>query len=167
MLAYRYSRDKIEQILPQGALCTHNPVRHPTRCSTTWPACAGRGTCRTIISLIRVFGHKSDPQNLIGYMADCTPEHFLRRGSGNVCFVPSPTSSGNLWTRRVADRISSRRGSWISFDQENRRGDRYSWRRSPRPWGCESVPDRPKLVLLRPMNRPINEPMKTLITPPR
>ncbi|HQF76130.1 MAG TPA: MotA/TolQ/ExbB proton channel family protein, partial [Syntrophales bacterium] len=89
LIAYHTSRDKIEQILLKEALCTHN------RCETSYKMlynmarlAPALGLAGTIISLIRIFGHISDPQNLIGCMAVALLSTFYGVVLANVCFVP-------------------------------------------------------------------------------
>ena len=46
------------------------------------------GLAGTIVNLIRIFGHISNPQSLIGYMAIALLSTFYGVVLANICFVP-------------------------------------------------------------------------------
>lgn len=150
LLAYRYSRDKIEQILHKEALCTHNQCETSHKMLYNMARLApALGLAGTIISLIRVFGHISDPQNLIGYMAIALLSTFYGVVLANVCFVPLSNKLREFMDQNELQMDIIQEGILDLFDQENPRAIRYKLETLAETMGMSNrVPDRPKLVLL-------------------
>ena len=150
LLAYRYSRDKIEQILHKEALCTHNQCETSHKMLYNMARLApALGLAGTIISLIRVFGHISDPQNLIGYMAIALLSTFYGVVLANVCFVPLSNKLRESMDQNELQMDIIQEGILDLFDQENPRAIRYKLETLSATMGMSNrVPNRPKLVLL-------------------
>ena len=89
LIAYRYSRDKIEQVLQKEAACTCNRYETSHKILYNMARLApALGLAGTVVNLIRIFGRISDPQSLIGYMAVALLSTFYGVVLANVCFVP-------------------------------------------------------------------------------
>jgi chemotaxis protein MotA len=126
LIAYHTSRDKIEQILLKEALCTHN------QCETSYKMlynmarlAPALGLAGTIISLIRIFGHISDPQNLIGYMAIALLSTFYGVVLANVCFVPLSNKLREYMDLNELQMDIVQEGILDLYDQEHPRAIRY------------------------------------------
>ncbi|HNU85355.1 MAG: MotA/TolQ/ExbB proton channel family protein [Pseudomonadota bacterium] len=126
LIAYHTSRDKIEQILLKEALCTHN------RCETSYKMlynmarlAPALGLAGTIISLIRIFGHISDPQNLIGCMAVALLSTFYGVVLANVCFVPLSNKLREYMDLNELQMDIVQEGILDLCDQEHPRAIRY------------------------------------------
>jgi chemotaxis protein MotA len=89
LMAMNCSKEKIEQIVHKEAQLTY--VRYETaykilhNMAKLAPAL---GLAGTIVTLIRVFGHISDPKSLVGYMAIALFSTFYGVVLANLCFVP-------------------------------------------------------------------------------
>lgn len=150
LIAYHTSRDKIEQILLKEALCTHN------RCETSYKMlynmarlAPALGLAGTIISLIRIFGHISDPQNLVGYMAVALLSTFYGVILANVCFVPLSNKLREFMDQSELQLEIVREGIMDLFDHEHPRATRYKLETLSASMGVSKrAPGRPSLVLL-------------------
>ena len=89
LIAYRFTRENIEQLLHKEALscCSRYETAHKILCSMAKLAPA-MGLAGTIVNLIRVYEHISNPQSLMGYMAVALLSTFYGVVLANVCFVP-------------------------------------------------------------------------------
>lgn len=89
LISYRFTRENIEQILRKEALlhCSRYETAHKILCSMARLAPA-MGLAGTIVNLIRVYEHISNPQSLMGYMAIALLSTFYGVVLANVCFVP-------------------------------------------------------------------------------
>ena len=89
LISYRFTRENIEQILHKEALlhCSRYETAHKILCSMARLAPA-MGLAGTIVNLIRVYEHISNPQSLMGYMAIALLSTFYGVVLANVCFVP-------------------------------------------------------------------------------
>jgi chemotaxis protein MotA len=150
LLAYRYSRDKIEQILLKEALCTHNQCETSHKMLYNMARLApALGLAGTIISLIRVFGHISDPQNLIGYMAIALLSTFYGVVLANVCFVPLSNKLREFMDQNELQMDIVQEGILDLFDQEHPRAIRYKLETLSATMGISNrILNRPNLVLL-------------------
>lgn len=89
LITYRFSRENIEQILHKEALlhCSQYETAHKILSSMAKLAPA-MGLAGTIVNLIRIYEHISNPQSLMGYMAIALLSTFYGVILANVCFVP-------------------------------------------------------------------------------
>jgi chemotaxis protein MotA len=89
LIAYRFTRENIEQILHKEAVlhCNRYETAHKILCSMARLAPA-MGLAGTIVNLIRVYEHISNPQSLMGYMAIALLSTFYGVVLANICFVP-------------------------------------------------------------------------------
>lgn len=126
LIAYHTSRDKIEQTLLKEALCMHS------RCETAHKMlhnmarlAPALGLAGTIISLIRIFGHISDPQNLIGQMAVALLSTFYGVVLANLCFVPLSNKLREYMDLSELQMDIVQEGVLDLYDQEHPRAIRY------------------------------------------
>jgi chemotaxis protein MotA len=89
LISYQFIRGNIEEILRKEALSNYSQYEtsHKILCSMARLAPA-MGLAGTIVNLIRIFGHISNPQSLIGYMAIALLSTFYGVVLANICFVP-------------------------------------------------------------------------------
>ncbi len=150
LMTYRCSRDKIEQILLKEALFTHNQCETSHKMLYNMARLApALGLAGTIISLIRIFGHISDPQNLVGYMAVALLSTFYGVVLANVCFVPLSNKLREFMDQNELQLEIVREGVMDLCDQEHPRAIRYKLETLSATMGMSNrIPIRPKLVLL-------------------
>jgi chemotaxis protein MotA len=150
LIAFHYSRDKIEQILLKEALCTHNQCETSHKILYNMARLApALGLAGTIISLIRVFGHISDPQNLIGYMAVALLSTFYGVILANVCFLPLSNKLREFMDQNELQMDIVQEGILDLFDQEHPRAIRYKLDTLSATMGTSNrALNRPNLVLL-------------------
>ena len=87
LIAFHYTRDKIEQILHKEAQCVYSQYETGHKILTNMARLApALGLAGTIVNLIRIFGHIQNPQSLIGYMAIALLSTFLRGSPGQPVF---------------------------------------------------------------------------------
>jgi chemotaxis protein MotA len=89
LISYQFIRGNVEEILRKEALSNYSQYEtsHKILCSMARLAPA-MGLAGTIVNLIRIFGHISNPQSLIGYMAIALLSTFYGVVLANICFVP-------------------------------------------------------------------------------
>ncbi len=150
LITYRYSREKIEQILLKEALFTHNQCETSHKMLYNMARLApALGLAGTIISLIRIFGHISDPQNLVGYMAVALLSTFYGVILANVCFVPLSNKLREFMDQSELQLEIVREGIMDLFDHEHPRATRYKLETLSASMGVSKrAPGRPSLVLL-------------------
>lgn len=150
LIAYHYSRDKIEQILLKEALCTHNQCETSHKMLYNMARLApALGLAGTIISLIRIFGHISDPQNLIGYMAVALLSTFYGVVLANICFVPLSNKLREYMDLNELQMDIVQEGILDLYDQEHPRAIRYKLETLSATLGIPGrAPRRANLVLV-------------------
>ena len=150
LIAYHCSRDRIEQILLKEALCTHNRCEAAHKILHTMARLApALGLAGTIISLIRIFGHISDPQNLIGHMAVALLSTFYGVVLANVCFVPLSNKLREYMDLNELQMEIIQEGILDLCDQEHPRAIRYKLETLSATLGLpEGAPRRAGLALV-------------------
>ena len=107
------------------------------------------GLAGTIISLIRIFGHISDPQNLIGYMAVALLSTFYGVILANICFVPLSNKLREFMDQNEFQMDLVQEGMLDLFDQEHPQAIRYKLETLSATMGMPNRAfTRPNLVLL-------------------
>ena len=89
LMALHYPKEKIEQIVQKEAQLTY--VQYQTAYKILYNMARlapALGLAGTIVALIRVFGHITDPKSLVGYMAIALLSTFYGVVLANLCFVP-------------------------------------------------------------------------------
>ena len=89
LIAYNYTKDEIERILEKEARITYSQYETAHKILYNMARLApALGLAGTIISLIRIFGHITDSQSMVGYMAIALLNTFYGVVFANLCFVP-------------------------------------------------------------------------------
>jgi len=89
LIAFKCSREAIEQVLQREVLTAHNQYATSHKILYNMGRLApALGLAGTVIYLIRIFGQITDPQHLIGYMGVALLCTFYGVILANICFVP-------------------------------------------------------------------------------
>jgi chemotaxis protein MotA len=89
LTAFQYTRDKIEQILEKEAQLIYAQYETAYKILYNMARLSpALGLTGTIITLIRIFGHMTDPKSLVGYMAIALLSTFYGVVLANLCFIP-------------------------------------------------------------------------------
>src|SRR4030042_722579 len=89
LMVLHYPKERIEQIVQKEAQLTY--VQYQTAYKILYSMARlapALGLAGTIVALIRVFGHITDPKSLVGYMAIALLSTFYGVVLANLCFVP-------------------------------------------------------------------------------
>jgi chemotaxis protein MotA len=89
LITYQFDRNNIEEILRKEALFNYSQYETAHKILSSMAKLApAMGLAGTIVNLIRIFGHISNPQSLMGYMAIALLSTFYGVVLANICFVP-------------------------------------------------------------------------------
>jgi len=89
LITLNYPRDEIERILEKEARITYSQYETAHKILYNMARLApALGLAGTIISLIRIFGHITDSQSMVGYMAIALLNTFYGVVLANLCFAP-------------------------------------------------------------------------------
>ncbi len=126
LISYRFTRENIEQILHKEALlhCSRYETAHKILCSMARLAPA-MGLAGTIVNLIRVYEHISNPQSLMGYMAIALLSTFYGVVLANVCFVPLSNKLREFMDQDLLRMDIIREGIMDIYDQEHPQAIQY------------------------------------------
>jgi chemotaxis protein MotA len=126
LISYQFSRDNIEEILRKEALANYSQYEtsHKILCSMARLAPA-MGLAGTIVNLIRIFGHISNPQSLIGYMAIALLSTFYGVVLANVCFVPLSNKLREFMDQDLLRMDIIQEGILDIYDMEHPRAIQY------------------------------------------
>ncbi len=126
LIAYRYTRDKIEQVLHKEALCTYSKYETSFKILYNMARLApALGLAGTVVNLIRIFGHISNPQHLIGYMAIALLSTFYGVVLANVFFVPLSNKLREFMDQEVLQMDMIHEGILDLYDREPPRAIDY------------------------------------------
>jgi len=150
LIAYKYSRENIEQILQSEAVSAYNQYATSHKILSSMARLApALGLAGTIVSLIRIFGHIDNQQGLIGYMAVallCTLYGVIL---ANLCFVPLSNKLKEFMDQDELRMEMIKEGILDLYDHEHPRSIQFKLETLT---GAMGTPDRtstrPKLVLL-------------------
>jgi chemotaxis protein MotA len=150
LIAYRYSRDEIEQMLRREALATLNQYATAHKILLNMARLApALGLAGTIVSLIRIFGHIQDPQNLIGYMAVALLCTFYGVILANLCFMPLSNKLRETMDQDELRMEMIQEGILDLYDHQHPKAIQYKLETMTRAIESEKRdPARPKLVLM-------------------
>ncbi|MCE5282160.1 MAG: MotA/TolQ/ExbB proton channel family protein [Deltaproteobacteria bacterium] len=150
LIAYRYSRDEIEQMLRREALATLNQYATAHKILHNMARLApALGLAGTIVSLIRIFGHIQDPQNLIGYMAVALLCTFYGVILANLCFMPLSNKLRETMDQDELRMDMIQEGILDLYDHQHPKAIQYKLETMTRAIESENRdPARPKLVLM-------------------
>ncbi len=126
LISYRFTRENIEQILHKEALlhCSRYETAHKILCSMARLAPA-MGLAGTIVNLIRVYEHISNPQDLMGYMAIALLSTFYGVVLANVCFVPLSNKLREFMDQDILRMDIIREGIMDIYDHEHPQAMQY------------------------------------------
>jgi chemotaxis protein MotA len=120
LIAFRYSRDKIELILQKEAQLTY--VQYETGYKILYSmarVAPALGLTGTIVNLIRIFGNIADPKSLVGYMAVALLSTFYGVVFANLCFVPLANKLKDFMDHEEMQVELIQEGILDIFDEEN------------------------------------------------
>jgi chemotaxis protein MotA len=126
LISYQFVRGNIEEILRKEALSNYSQYEtsHKILCSMARLAPA-MGLAGTIVNLIRIFGHISNPQSLIGYMAIALLSTFYGVVLANICFVPLSNKLREFMDQDVLRMDIIQEGILDIYDLEHPRAIQY------------------------------------------
>jgi chemotaxis protein MotA len=126
LIAYNCSRDKIEQILEKEIQITHGQYETAHKILYNMARLApALGLTGTIVNLIRVFGHITDSQGLIGYMAIALLSTFYGVVFANLCFIPLANKLKEFMDQEQIRLDLILEGILDVYDEENPRAIEY------------------------------------------
>lgn len=126
LIAYNYTKDKIEQILEKEAQITYNQYETAHKILYNMARLApALGLTGTIVNLIRVFGHITDSQGLIGYMAVALLSTFYGVVLANLCFIPLANKIREFMDQEQIRLELIQEGMFNVHDAENPRSIEY------------------------------------------
>ena len=155
LIAYKYSRDNIEQILHSEAVSVYNQYATSHKILSSMARLApALGLAGTIVSLIRIFRHIDNPQGLIGYMAVALLCTFYGVILANLCFVPLANKLKEFMDQDESRMEMIQEGILDIHDHEHPRAIQYKLETLSRTLGAPDwTSTRPKLVLLSPYEK--------------
>jgi chemotaxis protein MotA len=83
------------------------------------------GLAGTIVTLIRVFGHLTDPQGLVGYMAIALFSTLYGVVLANLCFVPLANKLRDFMDHEEIQKELIQEGILDIYDEENPRAIQF------------------------------------------
>ncbi|MEQ8160109.1 MAG: MotA/TolQ/ExbB proton channel family protein [Smithellaceae bacterium] len=149
LIAYRFTRENIEQLLHKEALaqCGRYETAHKILCSMAKLAPA-MGLAGTIVNLIRVYEHISNPQSLMGYMAVALMSTFYGVVIANVCFVPLANKLREFIDQDLLRMEIILEGILDIYDHENPQAIRYKMETLA---GLQTISPAPRLRIATPL----------------
>ena len=118
LIAYNYTKDEIERILEKEARITYSQYETAHKILYNMARLApALGLAGTIISLIRIFGHITDSQSMVGYMAIALLNTFYGVVFANLCLHRFPPRKDLL---RVFSQGGDRRREFLPVAVESR-----------------------------------------------
>jgi chemotaxis protein MotA len=120
LIAFQCSREKIEQIVQKEAQLTHGQYETAFKILYSMARLApALGLTGTIITLIRVFGHITDPKSLVEYMAIALLNTFYGVVLANLCFVPLSNKLREFMDHEEMELELIQEGILDIYDEEN------------------------------------------------
>jgi chemotaxis protein MotA len=120
LMAFRCPKEKIEQIAQKESQLTY--VQYETAYKILYNMARlapALGLAGTIVTLIRVFGHITDPKSLVGYMAIALFSTFYGVVLANLCFVPLANKIREFMDHEEVRRELIQEGIQDLYDEEN------------------------------------------------
>jgi chemotaxis protein MotA len=153
LIAYNYTRDKIEQVLQKEAQMGYSQYETAYKILYNMARLApALGLTGTIVNLIRVFGHINDSQSLIGYMAIALLSTFYGVVFANLCFVPLSNKIREFMDQEQVRLELIQEGILDVFDGENPKAIEYKLEvlSSQSIFKPSLIPSRSKLFVVPP-----------------
>ena len=155
LITFNYTRDDIERILEKEAQITYSQYETAHKILYNMARLApALGLAGTIISLIRIFGHITDSQSMVGYMAIALLNTFYGVVFANLCFVPLSSKLREFMDQEQIRIDLILEGILDVYDLENPRAIEYKLE-SLSMVGSKRSPVRPRsrVVVMRPKNQ--------------
>jgi chemotaxis protein MotA len=149
LMTFHCSREKIEQIVQKEAQLIYAKYETAHKILYNMARLApALGLVGTIVTLIRVFGHISDPKSLVGSMAIALLSTFYGVVLANLCFVPLSNKLREFIDREEVRLELIHEGILDLYDGENPRIMRFKLETlSSNVMEPEPTPRRPRLRL--------------------
>jgi chemotaxis protein MotA len=149
LMTFHCSREKIEQIVQKEAQITYAKYETAHKILYNMARLApALGLVGTIVTLIRVFGHISDPKSLVGSMAIALLSTFYGVVLANLCFVPLSNKLREFIDREEVRLELIHEGILDLYDGENPRIMRFKLETLSSDWmEPEPTQRRPRLRL--------------------
>jgi chemotaxis protein MotA len=126
LMAFHCSRDTVEQVVQKEAQLTYAQYETAHRILHNMARLApALGLVGTIVILIRVFGHMTDPRSLVGNMALALLSTFYGVVLANLCFVPLSNKLMEFMDREEIRLDLIREGILDLYDGANPRLTRF------------------------------------------
>ena len=145
LIAYNYTKDKIEQMLEKEARMNYSQYETARKIVYNMARLApALGLTGTIVNLIRVFGHISDSQSLIGYMAVALLSTFYGVVFANLCFIPLANKLREFMDQEQVRLDLIQEGILDIYDEENPKAIEYKLEILSSPMGFKATPVLPR-----------------------
>jgi chemotaxis protein MotA len=126
LIAFQCPREKIEQIVQKEAQLTHGQYETGYKILYSMARLApALGLTGTIVTLIRVFGHITDPKSLVEYMAIALMNTFYGVVLANLCFVPLSNKLREFMDHEAIRLELIQEGILDLYDKENPRAIQF------------------------------------------
>jgi len=126
LIAYQCPKEKIEQITQKESQLTYAQYETAYKIIYNMARLApALGLAGTIVTLIRVFGHITDPKSLVGYMALALFSTFYGVVLANLCFVPLANKVREFMDHEEVRRELIQEGILDLYDEENPRSIQF------------------------------------------
>jgi chemotaxis protein MotA len=126
LIAIRCPRERMEQIVQKEAQLIY--IQFETACKILHSMARlapALGLAGTIVTLIRVFGHLTDPQSLVGYMAIALFSTLYGVVLANLCFVPLANKLRDFMDHEEIQKELIQEGILDIYDEENPRAIQF------------------------------------------
>jgi chemotaxis protein MotA len=126
LISYQFTRNNIEEILRKEALFNYSQYETSHKILSSMAKLApAMGLAGTIVNLIRIFGHISNPQSLMGYMAIALLSTFYGVVLANICFVPLSNKLREFMDQDLLRMDIIQEGILDIYDMEHPRAVQY------------------------------------------
>jgi len=126
LIAIQCPKERMEQIIQKEAQLNYMQFETAYRILYSMARLApALGLAGTIVTLIRVFGHLTDPQSLVGYMAIALFSTFYGVVLANLCFVPLANKLRDFMENEEIKRELIQEGVLDIYDEENPRAIQF------------------------------------------
>ena len=126
LIAIQCPRERMEQIVQKEAQLTYIQFETAYKILYSMARLApALGLAGTIVTLIRVFGHLTDPQSLVGYMAIALFSTLYGVVLANLCFVPLANKLRDFMDHEEIQKELIQEGILDIYDEENPRAIQF------------------------------------------
>ena len=126
LITIQCPRERMEQLVQKEAQLTYIQFETAYKILYSMARLApALGLAGTIVTLIRVFGHLTDPQSLVGYMAIALFSTFYGVVLANLCFVPLANKLRDFMDHEEIQKEVIQEGILDIYDEENPRAIQF------------------------------------------